>query len=164
MDQEQVDLVEAEVGQGLVEGLARHVGLVEAVVELAGDEQLVARDPGGADRLADALLVAVHLGGVDVPVAGLEGLSGDPRRVLRRDLEHAEAELGDGVAVVQGQVRNLGHTNCLHIGPPNYSPAMRLDVRRPTMFGSRQVRSKGSRHARGAISWWIRLGPHVPCP
>ena len=33
----------------------------------------------------------------------------------------------------------------------------------PTMFGSRQPRSNGSRQARGAISWWIRFGPHEPC-
>ena len=110
VDQEQVDVVEAEVGERLVEGRACLLGLVEAVVELAGDEQLLARDPGVTDRLADALLVAVHLRGVDVPVAGLERLRGDPGGVLRRDLEDAEAELRDRVAVVQGQVRNNSHT------------------------------------------------------
>ena len=29
-------------------------------------------------------------------------------------------------------------------------------------FGRRQVRSKGSRHACGAISWWMAFGPHEP--
>ena len=32
----------------------------------------------------------------------------------------------------------------------------------PDSVGSRQVRSKGSRQARGAMSWWTALGPHVP--
>ncbi|MDR6118685.1 hypothetical protein QE370_001869 [Aeromicrobium sp. SORGH_AS981] len=32
----------------------------------------------------------------------------------------------------------------------------------PDSFGSRQVRSKGRRQVRGAMSWWTALGPHVP--
>ena len=102
VDEEQVDLVEAERGHGPVEGAARVVGLVEAVVELGGDVELVAGDAGGGDRLADALLVLVHLRGVDVAVADLERLGDDLGGVLRRDLEDAEAELGDLGAVVQG--------------------------------------------------------------
>jgi len=30
-------------------------------------------------------------------------------------------------------------------------------------FFSRHARSKGSRQAFGAISWWIALGPQLPC-
>ncbi len=33
------------------------------------------------------------------------------------------------------------------------------DLHPPTLFGARQVRSNGSRHACGAISWWMDLGP-----
>ena len=32
----------------------------------------------------------------------------------------------------------------------------------PVSFGSRHCRSKGSRQANGATSWWIWLGPHEP--
>ena len=101
MDQEQVDVVEAELLERAGERLAGVVGAVVAVVELAGDEHLAAVDAGGADRLADAPLVAVHLGGVDVAVADLEGRRHGLGGVLGRDLEDAEAELRDRVAVVE---------------------------------------------------------------
>ena len=42
--------------------------------------------------------------GVDVAVAGLEGVLHDPLGIFRRDLENAEAKLGDGDAVVQCQL------------------------------------------------------------
>ena len=102
----EVDLVEAEPLQRLVEGRAGVVGPVEAVVELGGDVELVAGDAGGRDRVADALLVAVHLRGVDVAVAGLEGLLDGPCGLLRRHLEHAEAELRDRRVVVEGHGRD----------------------------------------------------------
>ena len=41
-------------------------------MELGGYEHLIARNTAFAQSLADALLVAVGLGGVDVPVAELE--------------------------------------------------------------------------------------------
>ena len=72
MDEEQVDEVDAQLRQRGVEGAARVVGAVCCVAELAGDVDLVAARPGDADGLADATLVLVHLGRVDVPIAGLE--------------------------------------------------------------------------------------------
>jgi len=41
-------------------------------MELGGDERLIAPDTALAQPLADALFVAVGLGGVDVPVAELQ--------------------------------------------------------------------------------------------
>ncbi len=114
MDQEQVDVVEAQRLQGAVERSPRIVGLVGGVAQLAGDEHLAAVQAGGPDALADALLVAVHLGGVDVPVAHVQSLADRLGRLGRVDLEHPEAELRDGLAVVQGEVGNLGHAaGCL---------------------------------------------------
>src|SRR6476660_5033493 len=107
--EEQVEVPEVEVLQRLVEGGQRVVVRVEAVVELAGDEDVVAVDAGGADGLADLLLVSVHLGGVDVPVADLEGRERRVLGLLRVDLEHPEAELRDLDAVVEGDVRYGGH-------------------------------------------------------
>ena len=104
VDQEQVDTVDAQVGQRLVERTPRVVGSVEGVAQLAREVELLARDPAGGDRLADALLVAVHLRGVDVPVAHLDRLPGDLRRPVRRHLEHPHSELGDRRAVVESQV------------------------------------------------------------
>jgi hypothetical protein len=70
---EQVELVGAELGGALVEGVQ---GLVVAVVadpDLGLDEDVRPADAGAADGLADLALVAVGGGGVDVPVAGLQG-------------------------------------------------------------------------------------------
>ena len=89
--------------------LERVVVRVEAVVELAGDEDLAAVDAGGADGLADLLLVAVHLGGVDVPVADLERRERGVLGLLGLDLEHPEAELRDLDTVVERDVRYDGH-------------------------------------------------------
>ena len=36
------------------------------------------------------------------------------------------------------------------------------EAQAPNGLGSRQTRSNGSRHACGAMSWWIAFGPHEP--
>src|SRR5579875_186989 len=99
--EEEVDVAEVERLEALLEGAGSGVGVVEAVVQLARDEDLATVDPGGTDGLADLLLVAVHLGGVDVAVADLEGRERRVLRLLGLDLEDAEPELGDLDAVVQ---------------------------------------------------------------
>ncbi len=107
VDEVQVDVLEAEPLERRVhrgEGLLRALVVVE---QLRRDEELVARDAGVGDRLADAFLVAVDRRGVDVAVADLERVADDPLRLGRVDLEDAEAELGDGVAVVE---RESGHS------------------------------------------------------
>ena len=120
MDEEQIDVVEAERGQRAVKRGARVVGAVEAVVELARDEDLASVEAEGANRLADAALVAVHLRGVDMPVADLEGLRDGFGGVAGRDLKDAEAELWDGVTVVEVDGRHGGRafarllSRCVH--------------------------------------------------
>ena len=109
VDEEQVDVVDAERLERLVERLAGGVGLVGVVLQLAGDEDLASVEARRRDGLPHLGLVAVHLGGVDVPVPGLERRAHGGRRVLRLDLEDAEAELRDGLAVVQRDVRNGTH-------------------------------------------------------
>jgi hypothetical protein len=105
---QQVDLVDAELAGALAEGVQ---GLVVAVVtdpDLGLDEHVVSGQARVADGLADLAFVAVCGGGVDEPVAGRErrahGLRGD----VRRCLEHPEAERGHLNAVVQGQVHSHG--------------------------------------------------------
>ena len=156
-------MVEPQLGQRGVERAPRLVGQVVAVVELGGDEQLVARDAAGRDRAADALLVAVHLRGVEVPVAHLERLLDHLAGSPRGHLEDAEAELGDGGAVVEldsGTVMQ-GMTSSV---PRVFRPAYprRRDQASSTRWGRASCRSKGSRQANGAISWWIWLGPQDP--
>jgi hypothetical protein len=109
VDEEEVDVVGAELLERPVECTPRVVRLVEAVVELARDPDIVAVEPRGGDRGADAVLVAVHLGGVDVAIAGLERSRGRTLGVgARADLEDAEPELRDAAAVVQLDRRDVG--------------------------------------------------------
>ena len=109
VDQKQVDVLEAERRERLVERAAGVVGLMEAVVQLARDVDVTALEPACADRLADTVLVAVHLRRVDVAIAGVERVRHRLRRLGRRDLEHAEPELRNRVAVVQGRSGNGSH-------------------------------------------------------
>ena len=105
MDQIEVDVVHAEAAEALGKGLQRRVEAVIGVPELRRDEDLLARDIRARDRSPDALLVAVGGGGVDVAVADLERLPDDLLRIVRRNLEDAEAELRDLDPVVEGEVR-----------------------------------------------------------
>src|SRR5215210_47414 len=102
VDEEQVHVVEVQLGKRGAERLAGIMGLMRPVIELAGDEDVAAVEAGCAYGLTDLLLVAVHLRGVYVPVADLEGLAHRPCGVLRLDLEDPETELRDGVTVVEG--------------------------------------------------------------
>ncbi|EPE03565.1 hypothetical protein F503_06738 [Ophiostoma piceae UAMH 11346] len=73
VDEIEVEVVGLEVGERGVE-LARGIGgAVVRVPELAGDEDLVARDAGRLDAGADFLLVLVDGGAVEVLVAVAEG-------------------------------------------------------------------------------------------
>ena len=70
--------------------------------------------PTARDGLADPLLVAVHLRGVDVPVPGPQRLGHRLGGVFRRDLEHAETQLRDLDAIVQLDGRHGAHRASLH--------------------------------------------------
>ena len=109
VDQEQVYVVEAERVQRVVERLTGVIRAVEAIVQLAGNEHVGAVKAGLADGLADLLLIAVHLGGIDVPVPRLQGRSHGPGGVFRLDLKDTEAELWDLLAVVQHDERYCAH-------------------------------------------------------
>ena len=73
--------------------------------ELAGDEELVARDSAGPQAFADGLLVHVGRSGVDQPVAGFDGVDDAALALVRvGDLEDAEPEHGHLNAVVEGDL------------------------------------------------------------
>jgi hypothetical protein len=105
VDQEEVDVVEPELLQALLQRGDRRVMAVTRVVELGGDEDLVAGEPGCVEGLAHASLVLIHLRGVDVAVASLERLTNHGGRVARGDLPDAETEL-----------RNRGPVRESHLG------------------------------------------------
>jgi hypothetical protein len=111
VDQVQVDLVDAEPPQA---GLQLTLGVPAAGAELGGQEHVLAGHPGGAQRLADAALVAVGLGGVDVPVARLQRpADGAPGLRAVGGLPHAQAQQrhGQPVADRDGGVL-FGHGGC----------------------------------------------------
>ena len=82
VQQEQVDLLDAELLRALVERVQRCVVPVVADPHLRLDEHLVAVDAGAPECLADLSLVAVGSGCVDVAVTlGDRGLA---RRRSRR--------------------------------------------------------------------------------
>lgn len=60
----EIKIVGPETLEGFVEGLLDVLGLAGVVPELAGEEDLGARDAGGFDALADFGLVVVDGGGV----------------------------------------------------------------------------------------------------
>jgi hypothetical protein len=106
VDQVEVDVVRAQPQQALLQRADGLVPAVPVVGQLGGQEHVLAGQAGLGERLPDALLVAVHLRGVDVPVARVERLAHRLRGVLRRDLEDAEADLGDLDAVVEPDARD----------------------------------------------------------
>jgi hypothetical protein len=103
----QVDGVQAQLREALVDRGERLVTGLAVVPELRRDEQLVPRDAAGGDGTSDAFLVAVDGRGVDVAVTGLEGVADDALGLRGIDFEDAEAELRDGVSVVEGEEGNL---------------------------------------------------------
>lgn len=77
---------------------------MKPVVELAGDEDFAAIQPGGSDRLPHFLFVAVHLRGVDVPIADTQRLTYRGGGLSRDDLEDSKAELRDCVTAIEGEI------------------------------------------------------------
>ena len=67
-----IDGLDLQILQRLSECPSGGRGLVEGVVELAGDEHLVTGKTAVGDGPAHVWLVAVHLGGIDVPISRIE--------------------------------------------------------------------------------------------
>src|SRR5699024_10576630 len=106
VDEVEVDVVEAELLEALAERTLGLLGPVAIVPQLGRDEELITGDAGLRDGAAHALLIAVDSGGVDVAVADFEGIGDDALGLVRVDLEHAEAQLRDRLAVVEGECGN----------------------------------------------------------
>jgi len=106
VQQDEIDVVDAEAAQTSVEADERLVVAVVADPELGDDEDLAAVDPGAPDRLADLALVAVGGGGVDERIAVRDRSLDRARRLLGRALEDAKSEGGHLDTVVQRQGRD----------------------------------------------------------
>ena len=101
VQEQQVELLDAELADALVERVQRGVVAVVADPDLRLDEDLVAGDAGATNAFADLALVGVRGRGVDQPVAGCEGRFDGATVVGRRALKDAEAEGRQFDAVVQ---------------------------------------------------------------
>ena len=111
MDDHLVQIGQSHLFQGLVDGAG---GLLIGLVlggHLAGHEELLPGEPAGADTLSHAPLVAIGLGGVDGPVAHLDGVPHAAAGVLRRRLIDAVAQLRHFDAVIQSDVFHNGTSN-----------------------------------------------------
>ena len=101
MDEEEVELIDSQIVESLGERVPRRLRLMVRIVELAGDEDLVARQAAVGDRGSDLGFVAVHLGGIDVPVADLQRVADRTIGVLGPHLVGAIPELRNQHPVVQ---------------------------------------------------------------
>src|SRR6185437_377129 len=131
-----VHVVRAEALQALVEGAQGGVVAVVAVPQLGGEEYLLARDAGVADRTADAAFVLVRGGGVDVAVADLEGGGDHVEGLCVGDLPDPVPQLRDAGAVIQSDV--------LHCFIPSR-------LRPPEKSGWTRTRVRGSRGPRRPV-------------
>jgi len=112
VDEEEVEVVEAEAGQRLAECGEHAVRARVVHPELGGDEQVGAggdgtRGDGVGDGGADRALRAVYGGRVDVAVAEADGVEDGGLQVLRRaGGAGPEAQHGDRVARVERHARD----------------------------------------------------------
>ena len=100
MHEVEVNVVHAQVLQGRVDALGH--ALVPGVVELGGDPDLLAGHPGSPHALTHLGLVAVGIGCVDVPVAGLERVLDGLGRLAFGRLPCAQADGRDLVPRGEG--------------------------------------------------------------
>jgi len=101
VEDQQVDLVDAELRRALLVSVQRRLVPVVGDPDLGLEEDVGAVEPGRTDRLADLALVAVGGGGVDVAVAGVERGSDRVAGLVGRRLKDAQAEGGQFDAVVE---------------------------------------------------------------
>ena len=94
MNQEQVDVVGAQAGEGLICCLEGLLVTLVVVPDLGGEEDILASYAGVSNCLAGALFVAVDFGGVDVAVTGVKGQADDLFGGVVFYLPDAVAQLG----------------------------------------------------------------------
>jgi hypothetical protein len=105
---QQVDLLDAELAGALLEGVQRLVVSVIADPHLGLQEHVRTVHLGAVNRLTDLALVPVGRCGVDVPIPSIERGADGVSGLIRGRLEDTQAEGGHGDAVVQFQGRGHG--------------------------------------------------------
>src|SRR5690606_25001836 len=124
MDQVEVEIVEPEALQGPLERGLRALLALVLDPQLGGDEDLLARDAAGPDRLADRFLVAIGRSRIYQPVTDRQRVRNAPLALLRvGNLEHTEPEDRHLYAVVERNRGNRNHPSfsfsagCHHVAP-----------------------------------------------
>ena len=112
MEDQQVDLVDAELARALLETVQSFVIPVVADPDLGLQEDLRPADVRVANSLADLALVAVGRGGVDEAIARIDCRPDCIARLIRRRLENAETKRGHLDAVVESYVFHRFHSRC----------------------------------------------------
>mmetsp|Transcript_116537 Transcript_116537/g.277039 ORF Transcript_116537/g.277039 Transcript_116537/m.277039 type:complete len:337 (+) Transcript_116537:112-1122(+) len=102
VDDIEVDIVHAQLAQGLVAGLDRSVVAVARSPDLGLQEDVSSAKAGVPKRFAHALLILVDLGCVDEAVASFQGVCHRLHHIGIGHLVGAEAHHGHDDAVVQG--------------------------------------------------------------
>src|SRR3954469_4632682 len=102
MEEQQVDLLDAELARALRERVQGRVVPVVADPHLRFEEDLVAGKAGATEAFTDLALVGVRGGRVDQPVPRREGGLDGTHGLRRRALEHAESNRRQLHAVVEG--------------------------------------------------------------
>lgn len=109
VENQQVDLVDAELARALLEGMQRLAVAVVADPDLGLDEDLGAIETRLAQGLADPALVRVGGSGVHMRVPGLQRRQHRSGRLLGRRLEDAQPERRHLHAIVERDRRDSGH-------------------------------------------------------
>src|SRR5699024_5540987 len=105
----EIDIIEPELVQAGFKCLARFLVTVIRVPDLGGDEDVITRQAGVAQAGANPTFVVVHGGGIDAPVAQIEGRADDAWSDVVVNLPDAATELGSVTSIVKGNVRVVDH-------------------------------------------------------
>ena len=118
MQQQQVDLGQAQPRQALLGRSLEIVGREMRGPDLGGEEYLVALHAGGAQALADLALVLVDLRGVDVAIAEPQRLLDDARAGASAQFPGAQPDRRDFCAVGLDEVhQRVSRASSRHYGP-----------------------------------------------
>ena len=103
VDEEEVELLEAKIGEGAFAGGPDVLGFVVGVPELAGDPEVVAAAESGiegaGDTFADEGFISVVGGAVEMTVADFDGLMNNPGGEFYGDFPGAKTGRGEGGAI-----------------------------------------------------------------
>ena len=129
VDEVEVELLEAELGHARVERPHRFVVAVVRVPQLGRHINRLPRQTALRQRRRRLCLIGIHRSTVDMPIADPQGLGGGLLGLRRRYLPQPEADLRNGRAVVEGDIRDDAGVN------GHGSPRLSFSVGRPEPSG-----------------------------